>query len=125
MKMANEFVRMRADQSGQQQPQQQFNQPYGGYPGQPYGYPGQPYGVPPYSQQPVQQPVQPQAQQLPPPVQPIIINTASGRQEQAKPAPAPAAQREPRVIIKEVKEVKEGNDFYDIDGFYDNYDANK
>ena len=165
MKMANEFIRMRADQNGQPHNNNMYSQPYG-YGQQPYANPyGQP--VPPYGypQQPyAQMPQQPQQQQLPSPqpqVQPIIINTA---EQPAKPRmrvidadaqhyrypqqgqqPANNATNyppdsvttsttttttrvdttkgQPQVIKEVIKE--DGNDFYDIDGFYDNYDGTK
>ena len=117
MKMANEFMRMRSDNNNQHN---MYNQPYGqqpyGYPQQPYGYPQQPYGYPqqPYAQPPVQQ----QAQQLPPPqVQPIIINNTMPKAKK----PEPKTQ----TIIKEVVHESDDNDFYDIDGFYDDYNGNK
>ena len=146
MKMANEFMRLRSE-NGQQQPVQQQQNPYG----QPYGYQPapNPYGMPPYGQ-PVQQvqPQQPvqqvQPQQLPP-VQPIIIHTAP--EQPAKKvidADAPHYQQAPaqngqtgqyppdsvttsttttttRVDTTKGHESRTDNDFYDIDGFYDNY----
>ena len=154
MKMSNEFMRLKADQNSDHNNmfnQPYGMNPYG-QPVQPYGMP--PYGQPvqqPYGMNPYAQPVQQQAQQLPhPQVQPIIINTVPEQpkkenvkvidvhpHQQSSNTAAPVPNCPPDSVMTTTTTTRvdrtkplphtqtDENDFYDIDGFYDNYDGNK
>ena len=130
MKMANELMKMRYDQNQQT--------PYGQTP---YGQ-QVPYGQAPYAHgNPMQQ--------LPPAVQPIIINTADqqpskkvidvdAQQAYRQQVGAPSTNVPPDSVMTSttttttrVEPQQKGstprnssNDFYDVDGFYDSYNGN-
>ena len=126
MKMANELMKMRYDQNQQV--------PYGQTP---YGQ-QVPYGQAPYANN-----ANPMQQQLPPAVQPIIINTAEqqpskkvidvdAQQAYRQAPPAAPTNVPPDSVMTSTTTTttvlwycrNSGNDFYDVDGFYDSYNGN-
>ena len=139
MKMANEFMRMRVDNNGNNNNQQPYNGAYGAYPQQPYNgaygaYPQQPYNQP-YGGYPQQ------SQQLPPP-QPsqVIIHTAEpqkkmrvidadARPAQGQPTYPPDSVTTSTTTTTTRVDTTKGHDGHDgiddIDGFYDDYYGNK